>query len=142
MVLGFVFLFFTFWRANLLQPRRPEWVKQRAACSSRPATRHGMPPVGKYNAGQKGVFWAFAVSLLVLLLTGFVFWRPWFVGYFPITLLRMAVLVHAIVGGGLILTIIVHVYAAIWVKGSVRAMTRGTVTEAWARRITRCGTAT
>jgi formate dehydrogenase subunit gamma len=29
--------------------------------------------------------------------------------------------------------IIVHVYAAIWVKGTLRAMTRGTVSEAWAR---------
>jgi formate dehydrogenase subunit gamma len=26
-----------------------------------------------------------------------------------------------------------HVYAAIWVKGTVRAMTRGTVTESWAK---------
>jgi len=29
--------------------------------------------------------------------------------------------------------VIVHVYAAIWVKGSLRAMTRGTVTEGWAK---------
>jgi formate dehydrogenase subunit gamma len=28
----------------------------------------------------------------------------------------------------------VHVYAAIWVKGSVQAMTRGTVSDNWARR--------
>ena len=43
-----------------------------------------MPPVGKYNAGQKLVFWAFGVSLLLLLVTGFVFWRPWFADFFPI----------------------------------------------------------
>jgi formate dehydrogenase subunit gamma len=28
---------------------------------------------------------------------------------------------------------IMHVYAAIWVKGTVRAMTRGTVSESWAK---------
>jgi len=28
----------------------------------------------------------------------------------------------------------VHIYSAIWVKGSMRAMTRGSVSEAWARR--------
>jgi formate dehydrogenase gamma subunit (EC 1.2.1.2) len=32
-----------------------------------------------------------------------------------------------------IVTIIVHVYAAIWTKGTIRAMTRGTVTVAWAK---------
>jgi len=32
----------------------------------------------------------------------------------------------------LICAIIVHIYAAIWVKGSVRAMTRGTVSYGWA----------
>lgn len=34
----------------------------------------------------------------------------------------------------LILGIIVHIYAAIWVKGTMQAMTRGTVTENWARQ--------
>jgi len=29
--------------------------------------------------------------------------------------------------------VIIHVYAAIWVKGSFRAMTRGTVHEDWAK---------
>ena len=34
----------------------------------------------------------------------------------------------------LIVGIIVHVYAALfWVRGSLRAMTRGTVSHAWAR---------
>ena len=33
----------------------------------------------------------------------------------------------------LILTIITHIYAAIWVKSSIQAMTRGTVSEGWAR---------
>ena len=33
----------------------------------------------------------------------------------------------------LILSVITHIYAAIWVKGTLRAMTRGTVTEGWAK---------
>ena len=32
---------------------------------------------------------------------------------------------------GAILIWIVHVYAAIWVKGTLRAMTRGSVTRGW-----------
>jgi formate dehydrogenase subunit gamma len=41
--------------------------------------------------------------------------------------------VHALAAWIMILGIVVHVYAAIWVKGTIRAMTRGTVTEAWAK---------
>jgi magnesium-transporting ATPase (P-type) len=33
----------------------------------------------------------------------------------------------------LVAAVIMHVYAAIWVKGTVRAMTRGTVSESWAK---------
>jgi hypothetical protein len=47
-------------------------------------------------------------------------------------------------GGGADPATIVHVYAAIWVKGTVRAMTRGTVTELgaanhalWHREVTK-----
>jgi formate dehydrogenase subunit gamma len=52
---------------------------------------------------------------------------------FTIEAIRTAALVHAISGVVLILTIIVHVYAAIWVKGTIGAMTKGTVSRAWAK---------
>ena len=42
-------------------------------------------------------------------------------------MIRFASLLHAFCAFVLICAIIVHIYAAIWVKGSVRAMTRGTV---------------
>ena len=42
-------------------------------------------------------------------------------------------LLHSVAAVVLILATIMHVYAAIWVKGTVRAMTRGTVSEGWAK---------
>jgi formate dehydrogenase subunit gamma len=93
-----------------------------------------MPPVDKYNAGQKLVFWIFGVSLLILFVTGLIFWRPYFVDFFPVGLRRVAVVLHAFSAVLLILSVVVHVYAAIWVQGTMRAMTRGTVSEAWARQ--------
>jgi formate dehydrogenase subunit gamma len=69
----------------------------------------------------------------VLLLSGIVIWQPWFAPFFPIGLMRLAVVVHALVAWIIILGIVVHIYAAIWVRGTVRAMTRGTVSEAWAK---------
>lgn len=131
MVLGFVFLFFTMWRENLFDRSDREWMAN--APKMLRGDKSGMPPVGKYNAGQKAVFWAFGVSLLLLLVTGFMFWSPWFVGFFPITLRRIAVVVHAASAVVLILSVITHIYAALWVRGSIRGMTRGTVTEPWAQ---------
>jgi formate dehydrogenase subunit gamma len=95
---------------------------------------HDMPPAGRYNAGQKILFWWMSVCVALLLLTGLVFWRPYFAGYFPIRLVRLTTLVHSFTAVGLILGVIVHIYAAIWVKGTTRAMTRGLVSENWARR--------
>jgi formate dehydrogenase subunit gamma len=92
-----------------------------------------LPEVGKYNAGQKYLFWTLLVCILLLFVTGIIIWQPYFAPKMPVGLLRLAVLVHAVAAFVSIAAILVHIYAAFWVKGSVRAMTRGTVSHAWAR---------
>lgn len=131
MVLSFVGMFVRFWRLNLMNDGDREWSRHMGDLLR--GNKAAMPPVGKYNAGQKRVFWAAAICLLVLLVTGLMFWQPWFTGVLPIPLQRLAALLHAMAAVVLVLSTIVHVYAAIWVKGSMRAMTRGTVTDNWAR---------
>jgi formate dehydrogenase subunit gamma len=133
MVLGFALLFAQVWRENLWKRRDTDWLKA-APHLIRTGDELGMPPVGKYNAGQKAVFWVFGASLVLLFCTGFVFWQPWFADFFPIPLRRVAVVVHAASAVVLILSVIMHIYAAIWIKGTMRAMTRGTVSEHWARQ--------
>lgn len=132
MVLAFAVMFLRLWRENVLTPADQEWVAHSADMLR--GNKSAMPPVGKYNAGQKGVFWLMSVCLGVLLVTGIMFWQPWFANSFPILLRRIAVVLHAASAVALILGVIMHVYAAIWVKGTVRAMTRGTVSEDWARQ--------
>ena len=131
MVLGFLGLFVVLWHENLLDKTDAAWLK--ATPKLFQGHEEEMPPVGKNNAGQKLVFWSAALCLAVLLVTGFMFWQPWFADFFSVPLRRVAVLLHAAAATVLILTIITHIYAAIWVKGSVQAMTRGTVSEGWAR---------
>lgn len=131
MVVGFLGLFFKLWKENLITAADWEWKKHAGRMLR--GDKAGMPPVGKYNYGQKVVFWLMFVSLVILLVTGVMFWRPWFAPYFSIPVMRIAVLLHSVSAVVLILTTIVHVYAAIWVKGTVRAMTRGTVTDSWAK---------
>ncbi len=131
MVLAFLGLFVRLWRDNVITDADREW-KQHMGDMLR-GNKDAMPPVGKYNYGQKMVFWASAISLCVLLITGLMFWRPWFAPFFSVPVLRIAVLLHSVAAVVLVAATIMHVYAAIWVKGSVRAMTRGTVSEGWAK---------
>ena len=132
MVLGFLFMFFRYRRDNRVTEVDRAWRAQIGGMMR--GNKAGMPPAGKYNWGQKMVFWLMGLTLLVLFVTGFLFWEPWFAPYIPIPVERVAVLLHAIAALGLVLVVIVHIYAAIWVKGTIRAMTRGTVTEGWARQ--------
>jgi formate dehydrogenase subunit gamma len=131
MVAGFLVLFLKLWRENVVNDADREWKKHMGDMLR--GNKAAMPPVGKYNYGQKMVFWVMAVSLAVLVITGFMFWRPWFAPLFPIPVMRIAVLLHSIAAVALVASVIMHVYAAIWVKDTVRAMTRGTVTEGWAK---------
>jgi len=119
------------WGDNKIENHDREWMKHMGDfINNRDAN---LPEIGKYNAGQKYVFWLMVICLLLLLVSGVALWRPYFAGYFPIDLIRVAAVVHMLSAFVLIVGVVVHAYAAMWIKGSVRAMTRGTVTHGWAR---------
>ncbi|WP_018972468.1 formate dehydrogenase subunit gamma [Rudaea cellulosilytica] len=130
MVIAFVFLGAKLWHENVMQPRDWQWLRQiKDVVNNR---EDALPEVGKYNAGQKLLFYAIVLCLIGLLLSGIVIWRAYFAVYFSVEVIRFASLLHAFCAFVLICAIIVHIYAAIWVKGSVKAMTRGTVSYGWA----------
>ena len=130
MVVAFIFYGAGKAAENRMQPRDWQWLRQIMDVISNREER--LPEVGRYNAGQKLLFWAIVLCLIGLFLSGFVIWRAYFAFYFPIKVVRIASLAHAVCAFVLICSILVHIYAAIWVKGSVHAMTRGTVTRGWA----------
>ncbi|HAW63404.1 MAG TPA: formate dehydrogenase subunit gamma, partial [Pseudomonas sp.] len=131
MSLFFVIQAVRFFGDNLIRRHDVQWMKQiRDVLGNRDER---LPPVGKNNAGQKLVYWVFLATVPVLLVTGVVLWRPWVASEMPIWALRWAALIHAVTAFVAILTLIIHIYSAIWVKGSIRAMTRGWVSPAWAR---------
>lgn len=132
MVLGFLLLFLALWRLNIVNDADRRWRAQIGRMLR--GDKAGLPAAGRYNYGQKVTFWAMSISLLVLVVTGFMFWRPWFDPAFSIPVQRVAILLHSVAAVVLVLSVIVHVYAAIWINGTMRAMTRGRVTESWARR--------
>jgi formate dehydrogenase subunit gamma len=118
-------------RDNLPLPSDRRWI---AGMLDYMAKRGEAVPVeGKYNAGQKAMFWSMVATIALLLATGLLMWRPYFAPGVPLGLRRVANLVHAVMAFIMFVGIGVHVYAAFWTKGSMRAMTRGTVSRAWAR---------
>ncbi|SPB12725.1 formate dehydrogenase-N subunit gamma [Caballeronia novacaledonica] len=132
MFISFLILALRFWHHNYLDRNDIQWMKQVNDVLTNREDR--LPEIGKYNAGQKLLFFVMVASLVLLLLSGIVIWRAYFAFYFPITVIRIASVVHAATAFVLIVSIIVHIYAALWVKGSIGAMTRGTVTYGWARK--------
>lgn len=131
MSLLFVIQAVRFFGDNLFRRHDVQWTRQiRDVLTNRDER---LPAVGKNNAGQKLVYWIFLATVPVLLITGIVLWRPWIADGMPVWALRWAVTIHAYAAFIAIITLVIHIYSAIWVKGSVRAMTQGRVSHAWAR---------
>jgi formate dehydrogenase subunit gamma len=87
--------------------------------------------VGKYNGGQKMLFWAAALGALGLLASGLVMWFPL---AFPQPLREASYLLHDVAFSLFFAMIIGHIYLGTAAEpGTFRSITRGTVTKSWAR---------
>jgi formate dehydrogenase subunit gamma len=132
---GFCGLFLRFWRLNLWERNDNVWMTRlRDVLANREEEHAELTEVGKYNAGQKVVFWSMSVLILVLISSGIVIWDQYFSSYTTLEQKQIAILVHSVTAIVAICVWIVHVYAAIWVRGTIGAMTRGQVTGGWAWR--------
>lgn len=131
MFVFFLMLAAKFWDQNRITSADREWKKHFGDILANKAKN--LPEIGKYNIGQKYLFWVLVISIPVLLVSGIIIWQPYFAPGFSVGAARIASLLHALAAFIAIIAIIVHIYAAYWTKGSIRAMTRGTVTRAWAR---------
>ena len=130
LAISFVAMFFRFRHLNAMTPADREWLNRVGEMVD--GNDHNMPEQGKYNGGQKMMFWALAVCVVLLVVSGVVMWRAWF--SLPVDLVRLGSVLHAATAAVMIALIFVHVYAAIWTKGTIRAMWYGTVTRAWAKQ--------
>jgi formate dehydrogenase subunit gamma len=90
-----------------------------------------LPEAGRFNGGQKLLFWLQSAAVLFLLASGVVLWFP---EAMPRTLRLAAVLVHPTTAVLSMLGIVLHVYMGTTaVPGAFRGMTQGWVSRAWAR---------
>lgn len=129
MVLGMTWLFLRYAAHNFFVATDWAWFRR-----IRDVLKGEVPDeVGKYNPGQKGLFWAIVATLLLLLISGLIVWRPYLAAMFPIPLIRLGLLAHAVMAVLFICLIIGHAYMAFWVKGSITGMIEGKVSRRWAR---------
>lgn len=129
---SFAGLFVRFWKANLWKSEDNTWLRRIRDVLAGHEER--LPELGKYNAGQKFVFWGMSLLIIILIVSGIVVWDQYFFDFTSIEQKRVAILVHAMAAVVIICVWIIHVYAAIWVRGTIAAMTKGRVTGGWAWR--------
>jgi len=132
LVVSYAGMIVQFWRDNLWTRDDLAWLLaiDRVLANE----EENVPQVARFNAGQKFVFWSMAFLIPVLLLTGILIWDYYFESFSSIETQRAALLIHSMAAIAAILIWVIHVYAAIWVRGSMRAMTQGYVTPGWAWR--------
>ncbi|MDG6895400.1 formate dehydrogenase subunit gamma [Volucribacter amazonae] len=132
MFIAFINLSLIYWRHNI--PEKNDWVWLKNIVEVLKGNEHAVSDNGKYNLGQKMLFWTLILAMTTLLVTGIIMWRQYFSHNFPIPVIRIAILLHSVSAFLLFTGILVHIYMAFWVKGSIRGMVEGWVTVRWARK--------
>jgi formate dehydrogenase subunit gamma len=94
-----------------------------------------MPPAGRYNAGQKFLFWGFFWSSLLLLLSGAVLWFPEYISWNLRALRLLAVIIHPAAALFTIGLFMIHLYMGLFAeRGAFGSVIRGDVSMAFAKR--------
>jgi formate dehydrogenase subunit gamma len=132
MAVSFGIEFVNYRQLNVMTEKDWEWMRHVRDLAG--GDDRNMPEAGKFNGGQKLLFWALAVSMTLLILSGIIMWRAYFSFLFPVSVIRFASVVHAAAAAIMIALILFHIYAAIWMKESIGAMLYGRVRRAWAKQ--------
>jgi len=94
-----------------------------------------VPSEGRFNAGQKALFWGFFWCGIVLLLSGLVLWEPQWIPWNLRALRLIAVILHPIAALLTIALFMIHVYMGTAVeRGAFGSVIRGDVSRKWAAR--------
>jgi len=126
-VAGLVLIAVIFFRDNLPARVDVEWVKQGGGFIK---NRHA--PAGRFNLGEKMVYWLSVAAGLAVSASGFVLLFP-FYGT-NIADMQLAQVVHAVIAILFIALILAHIYiGTLGMEGAFEAMGTGEVDLNWAR---------
>ena len=94
-----------------------------------------MPPAGRYNAGQKALFWSFFYATIVLLLTGVALWFPERIPWNLRWLRYLSIFLHPVAALFTIANFLIHIYMSVFVeRGAFASVIRGDVSLEFAKR--------
>lgn len=126
-MLGVLFMIAVWLRDNLPDRYDVAWIKAGGGFIGK-----GQPNAGRFNAGQKLIFWSVALGGIALSATGIIMLFPFSVT--DVNGMQTTQYVHAVVGVILTAIIIAHIYVGtLGVEGAWDAMGSGEVDLAWAR---------
>jgi formate dehydrogenase subunit gamma len=127
-VLGLVLMFVLWVRDNLPTRADLHWVRH-AGGLFKPHSTH--PETGRFNAGQKMVFWGVILGGGALAVTGYALMAPFY--FTGVSGMQIVHVIHTLLAGVMIAAIFAHIYiGSLGMEGAFDAMGRGEVDETWA----------
>ena len=95
-------------------------------------SNHTHPPAGRFNTGQKLIFWSVILGGAALSVTGIFMLFPF--AFTDVNGMQLAQTIHAIVAALMVAVIIAHIYiGTLGMEGAFEAMGSGTVDLNWAK---------
>jgi formate dehydrogenase subunit gamma len=126
-VLGLILIAALWLRDNLWSKEDSEWLKKGGGFIK---SRH--PVAGRFNAGEKLVFWLALAAGVAVAISGYVLMFPFYVT--NILGMQAAQVMHSIIAMLFIALIIGHIYiGTLGTEGAFEAMGQGSVDLNWAR---------
>jgi formate dehydrogenase subunit gamma len=126
-VAGLFLIIAIFFRDNLPAKVDIEWIKQGGGFIK---SKHA--PAGRFNPGEKGVYWLSLLAGLAVSVSGFALLFPFYET--NIAQMQLAQVVHAVVAVLFIALILAHIYiGTLGMEGAFEAMGTGEVDINWAK---------
>jgi formate dehydrogenase subunit gamma len=125
--LGVLLIFFMWVGSNIPNRVDVEWIKRGGGF-----VRHDHPPAGKFNAGQKALYWFQVLGGLAMVISGYVLIFP----FYGTTVggMELDQVVHGVIAMLFIALILGHIYiGTIGMEGAFEAMGSGEVDVNWAK---------
>ncbi|MCX8134381.1 MAG: formate dehydrogenase subunit gamma [Roseococcus sp.] len=126
--LGIVLMLLLWVKDNIPNGRDIEWFKQGGGLIGK-----GHPKAGRFNAGQKMVFWITTLGGAAVAISGYMLIFP-FWGEFGVAEMQLAHIVHSVISVLMIAAMLAHIYiGSIGMQGAFDAMGTGEVDLNWAK---------
>ena len=126
--LGVVVIFLMWIGGNIPNSRDVEWVKQGGGLVG---GKH--PPAGRFNAGQKMIYWVVILGGTAAAVTGYLLMFPFYAT--DIAGMQLAQIVHGCVAVLFVAAMLGHIYiGTIGMEGAFEAMGTGQVDLNWAKQ--------